>query len=226
MNGLLINGIAIISLLITLGAQVFINTMYKKYAKVANKRGMSGAEAARCVLDKNGLKEIYVVETTGTLTDHYDPSRKVIRLSHDIYNGETVSAVSVACHECGHAIQDKDGYFMMRIRSALVPMVNISSYAGYFAIIIGGVLGSLNLIWIGILFECVILLFQLVTLPVEFNASARALKQIDELHLLDNNELDGSKKVLTAAALTYVASVLTAILQVLRLVLMFARRDD
>lgn len=225
MNGLMIDIIAIISLLITLGAQVFINTMYKKYAKVANKRGMSGAEAARCVLDKNGLKEIYVVETTGTLTDHYDPSRKVIRLSHDIYTGETISSVSVACHECGHAIQDKENYFMMRLRSALVPFA-ISSSLGYFAIIIGAVLGFMKLVWIGILLECVILLFHLVTLPVEFNASARALKQIDELHLLDDSELVGSKKVLTAAALTYVASVLTTILQVLRLVLMFTRRDD
>lgn len=226
MNSLLINGLAILGLLITLGAQGFINLMYKKYAKVNNIKKISGAEAARQVLEKNGLKDIYVVETSGFLTDHYDPSRKVIRLSKDIYNGESISAVSVACHECGHAIQDKEKYSMMRIRSSLVPIVNISSYAGYFAIIIGGLLGSLNLIWLGIAFELIILLFQLVTLPVEFDASRRALKHIETMSLLSSEELKGSKKVLTAAALTYVASVLTAVLQVLRLVLMFTRRND
>lgn len=219
-------GFTLLALIITLGAQGYVNSSYNKYKRVNNSRGMTGAQAARRVLDKNGLKEVKIEEVVGFLTDHYDPTHKVIRLSTDIYNGSSVAGVAVACHECGHAIQDKDGYLMLKIRHALVPFVNISSYAGYIAIAIGIFFSFVNLVWLGILCECVILLFQLVTLPVEFDASKRALKQIEEEAILEGSEFKGGKTVLTAAALTYVASVASTLLEILRLILLFTRRRD
>ena len=137
-----------------------------------------------------------------------------------------MGALSVACHECGHAIQDKVGYTFMRIRSILVPFVNFSSYAGYFAILFGCLFDSMNLIWFGIFAEMVILLFQIVTLPVEIDASKRAIKELDKYELLDKDELSGGKTMLIAAALTYVASVATTVIQILRLILTFGGRDD
>ena len=204
----------------------FISSTYSKYKKVNNNRGISGAEAARTILDNNGLSEVRVEPVSGYLSDHYDPRTKVVRLSRDNYNGKTISSVAVASHECGHALQDKDNYLFMRIRSSLVPLVNFSSYAGYFAILIGCFLGALNLIWLGILFEIVILLFQIITLPVEINASKRALKKIEEYNLLNKNEKKSGQTVLTAAALTYVASVATAIIQILRLLLIFGSHNE
>lgn len=219
-------GLTILAFIITVGAQVFINSAYSKYKKVPNAQGKSGADVAREILDKNGLSNIYVVETKGHLTDHYDPKRKVIRLSSEIYHNESIASVAVAAHECGHAIQDKDNYSFMRIRAALVPFVNLSSYAGYFAIVIGIVTGLANLIWLGILFEVVILLFQLVTLPVEIDASKRALKQLENEDILDPAELQKGKLILTAAAMTYVASVASAVLELLRLILIYSDRDN
>lgn len=218
-------GLTILAIVIVLGAQIYVNSSYKKYSKIKNTKGITGKEAARYILDKNGLENIKVVETGGHLSDHYDPSSKVIRLSSNVYNGDSVGAVAVASHECGHAIQDKDGYVFMKIRSALVPITNFSSYAGYLAIIIGIIFASLKLIWIGIILEIVILVFQLVTLPVEIDASKRALKEIKNGNLLDTKEHKGAKTMLTAAALTYVASVAAAILELARLVLMFGRDD-
>lgn len=226
MTILLSYGLTIIALVITVSASIFVNVSYKKYSKVMNERAITGCEAARYILDKNDLKNIKVVETKGNLTDHYDPSSKVIRLSTDIYNKASVGAVAVAAHECGHAIQDKDGYTFMRIRSALVPITNFASYAGYFAILIGFIVSSINLIWLGIIMEVVILLFQLVTLPVEINASKRALKELDYSHLLNSKELSKGKVMLTAAALTYVASVMAAVLEILRLLLIVTRSGD
>ena len=219
-------GLTFITLVITLIAQIYVSSSYSKYSKIKNKRNLSGYDAARYVLDKNGLENVKVLETRGTLTDHYDPTRKVVKLSTEVYHNDSIGAVAVACHECGHAIQDKENYSFMRIRAALVPFVNFSSYAGYIAIILGILFSSINLIWLGILAEVVILLFQLVTLPVEIDASRRALKELDYAHFLDSNELKHGKKMLTAAALTYVASVATTLIQILRLVLMFGRRDD
>ena len=178
------------------------------------------------MLDKHGLSNIQVVETNGYLTDHYDPTNKVIKLSKNVYRDSTIASVSVAAHECGHAIQDKENYMFLRIRSALVPIVNFSSNAGYFAILLGCIFGSLNLIWIGIIAEIVILLFQIITLPVEINASKRALKELDHIHFFNSNELAESKTMLTAAALTYVASIVTTLIQVLRLIFMFGNRRD
>lgn len=214
------------SLGITLLAQIFVSVSYSKYKKVQNSKGITGAEIAREILDKHGLSNVYVTAINGTLSDHYDPKRKVVRLSKDVYEGTTIAAVSVAAHEVGHAIQDKEGYAFMRFRSALIPMVNFSSSAGYFAILIGLFFGYTNFIWLGIALEIVILLFQLITLPVEFNASSRALEEIEKNNYLVRGEVKGSKKMLKAAAFTYVASVLTAIIQILRLILIARSRDD
>lgn len=225
-NYIIYYGIGLISLIITVGAQILVNSTYGKYKKIDNRSKLSGSETARKILDKNGLEKVYVVETKGTLTDHYDPSRKVIRLSSDVFHGETIASVAIAAHECGHAIQDKDNYTFMRIRAFLVPIVNFSTYAGYVAIVLGCIMSMLNLIWIGIILEAMILVFQLVTLPVEFDASNRAMKEIKHLNLLDNQEQDGGKAVLTSAAMTYVASVASAVLEILRLILIYGRRDD
>lgn len=216
----------IISLVITLGAQLFVSGAYSKYSKVKNKKRMSGSEAARYILDKNGLKDIKVRRVGGYLSDYYDPRNKTVNLSSANYENASVGALSVACHECGHAIQDKVGYTFMRIRAALVPFVNFSSYAGYFAILFGCLFDSMNLIWFGIFAEMVILLFQIVTLPVEIDASKRAIKELDKYELLDKDELSGGKTMLIAAALTYVASVATTVIQILRLILTFGGRDD
>ena len=216
----------IISLVITLSAQLFVSGAYSKYSKVKNKKRMSGSEAARYILDKNGLKDVKVRRVGGYLSDYYDPRNKTVNLSSANYENASVGALSVACHECGHAIQDKVGYTFMRIRAALVPFVNFSSYAGYFAILFGCLFDSMNLIWFGIFAEMVILLFQIVTLPVEIDASKRAIKELDKYELLDKDELSGGKTMLIAAALTYVASVATTVIQILRLILTFGSRDD
>ena len=218
--------LTIISLVITLSAQLFVSGAYSKYSKVKNKKRMSGSEAARYILDKNGLKDVKVRRVGGYLSDYYDPRNKTVNLSSANYENASVGALSVACHECGHAIQDKVGYTFMRIRAALVPFVNFSSYAGYFAILFGCLFDSMNLIWFGIFAEMVILLFQIVTLPVEIDASKRAIKELDKYELLDKDELSGGKTMLIAAALTYVASVATTVIQILRLILTFGSRDD
>ena len=215
----------IISIIITLVAQIYVSLSFGKYKKVANSKGLTGSEVAREILSKHGLDNVYVTETRGTLSDHYDPTRKVVRLSSDVYHGTTIASVSVAAHEVGHAIQDKEGYSFMKFRRMMFPLVNLSSKAGYFAILIGIIFGYLELIWIGIGLEMIILLFQLVTLPVEFNASRRAAEEIKKNNFLVSGERKGSKKMLKAAAFTYVASVLTTLIQIFRLLLM-VRSDD
>lgn len=208
-----------ITLVITLGAQVYINSWYSRTKKMPSSKSMTGKEVARKILDANGLKKVKVEEQPGTLTDHYDPRNKVVRLSTDIYNNKSLASISVASHECGHAIQDKDNYFFLRLRSSIVPLVNIASKLGYVAIMIGLIMGSLGFFRIGIALEFVILAFQLITLPVEFNASSRALKQIKELGIVVADEHRYCRKMLTSAALTYVASVATAVLEIFRLIL-------
>lgn len=218
--------LVIIGVLISLVAQIFVSTSYRKYKKVATKSGLQGYEVARRILDSNNLQNVDIVETRGELTDHYDPTRKVIRLSSDIYHGATVASSSVAAHECGHAVQDKEGYFFLRLRAALVPVVNFSSKAGYIAILIGLIFGYLELAWLGIFLELAILLFQLITLPVELNASKRAADFLKKEALIESKEQIGSKRMLRAAAMTYVASVLATILQIFRLILIVSSRDD
>lgn len=216
----------ILTFIMTLSAQAYVNSTFSKYNRISSTIGKKGHEVARMILDNNGLSSIEIEEVAGHLTDHYDPKAKAVRLSSTNYNNSSISAISVAAHECGHAIQDKEGYTFMRIRASLVPIVNISTYAGYFAIAIGIAAGSLNIIWIGIIAELLILLFQLVTLPVEFDASKRALSALEKYSILDQSEHKNGKKVLRAAAMTYVASVATAIVELLRLILLFGRRED
>ena len=218
--------LTILAFLITITAQIFVNGSYSKTRKIKNKHNLTGEEVARTILDKNGLRNVQIEEVHSTLGDHYDPTTKTVRLSSDIYHNTSIASASVAAHECGHAIQDKDDYTFLRIRHALIPIVNFSSYAGYIAIVIGCIFSCINLIWAGILMEIIILLFQLVTLPVEFNASSRALKQLEELNLLEKSEIKYSRKMLGAAAMTYVASVAAAVLEILRLLLIFNKNND
>ena len=206
-------------------AQAGIMINYKKYKGINNKANLSGFEVARKILDANGLSDMDIVSTPGNLTDHYDPSRKVVRLSQEVFDGTTVASTAIAAHECGHAIQDKEGYVMMRIRSAIVPIVNIGTKLSYAIILIGLLFEAIGLVYVGIALTSLGLLFQIITLPVEFDASKRAKVQIDRLQIATIDEEKGVKKVLKSAAMTYVAGVLSSILQVLRLVLMFTRRD-
>lgn len=217
--------LAIIVILIPLIAQIGVSSNYQKYKRVKNTKELTGYDVARKILDENGLEDIYIVETRGELTDHYDPTKKVVRLSSDIYHGKTVAAMSVASHECGHAIQDKDGYTFMRIRSAIFPIVNVATSISYWIILLGFLFELLDLIYIGIALTCLGLLFQIVTLPVEFDASKRAGVFLKEYNLATEDESKGVKKMLGAAAMTYVAGVLASALQILRLVLL-ARNND
>ena len=212
------------ALAITGLASLYIKVNYNRYKEVLVKKKYTGFDTAREILDKNGLSDVLILEVQGELTDHYDPKKKVVSLSTDIYHGASIASVAVAAHECGHALQDKEGYTFLRIRHTLIPVVKFSSIAGYIAIAISILAGILDLLWVGIALECVILLFQLVTLPVEFNASSRALKQIENLNIVEKDEKEGCRKMLTSAALTYVASVLSAVAQILRLVLIGNRR--
>lgn len=217
-------GLIILSTIIAMAAQLYIKHNYKKYSKQENRTGNSGYETARKILDNNGLEHVGINMVNGELTDYYDPRNKTVNLSTNIYNGRTIASASVAAHECGHAIQDKDGYTFLRIRRSIIPVVNFASYAGYFAVVIGLMFSSALLIKIGIIMELIILFFQLITLPVEFNASRRGLNQIKQLGLLEEKERTGAKKMLKSAALTYVAGVASAVIQVLRLIMIFGRR--
>lgn len=216
----------ILGLAITSVAQLFITTNYSKYKKVHSSSNQTGREVARKILDKHGLRNVKVEEVAGNLTDHYDPKTKVVRLSSDIHSGTSIASVSVAAHECGHAIQDKIGYTPMRIRSMLVPVVNFSTKIGYIVIAIGLAAGALKIAAIGLILLLSMLLFQLVTLPVEFDASRRGKIELDELGILNSNEQVGSAKMLRAAAFTYVASVLSTLFQILRLTLMVSSRRN
>lgn len=217
--------LAILGFFIVIFAQFKINSSYSKYKAIENKTGLTGADIARKILDDNGLNNILVSKVSGDLTDHYDPKKKVVNLSTDIYSGKTIAAISVAAHEVGHAIQDKDGYSFMRIRSFLVPFVNLVSYLGYFGLFISIFAGLTGYIKVSIIVILATILFQLVTLPVEFNASSRAKKQLLKLNVVDKQELKGVNKMLSAAAFTYVASLISNLLQLLRLVLILKDND-
>ncbi len=206
-------------------AQLKIKGTYNKYMKVKNESELTGAEAAKMILKKNGLSNVNVYETSGTLTDYYDPKKKMVVLSSDIYNSKSVSSVAVAAHECGHAIQDKENYKFLRFRSALVPIVNFTSRIASIFIIFGFIFEALDLLDVGIICLLVGLLFQLVTLPVEFNASTRAKDQLEICGIVRSKEKSGVKQVLSAAAFTYVAGFIAEALQILRLVLISRNRD-
>lgn len=219
-------GLMFLGIIITIIAQIFVSSSYSKYKKVQNKNGMTGFEVARKILDENGLQDIHIVEIQGNLTDHYDPTRKVVRLSTEIFNGSSIASTSVAAHECGHAIQDKDNYTFMKIRGKLVPIANLSSKLGYFAVFIGIIFSLFDLAIFGIVLLLVMLLFELVTLPVEFDASNRAAIQINKLNLLEEKEKSQSKLMLRAAAFTYVASLVTTLLEIFRLFLLATNNRD
>ena len=223
MNFLVYLGIII---LLPLYAQFKVKSTYNKYAKVRSTSGMTGAQVARLILDQNGLQEVKVVETQGVLSDHYNPVTKIVALSSDNYHNASVAGTAVAAHEVGHAIQDKEAYAFLRFRHRLAPVAGITSNASWFFIMAGLIFSSMNsLLGIGIAMMAVGVVFQLVTLPVEFNASSRAMTQIVQLGIIKNEEEPHAKKVLSAAAMTYVAATAVAVLELLRLVTIFLNRD-
>ena len=210
----------LVSIAITGFAQMRVTSAFNKYSKVRSRRNISAYDAARRLLDYNGLQNVRIEKVAGKLTDHYDPRGKVLRLSDSTYSSNSVAALGVAAHEAGHAIQDQVGYAPLRIRSILVPAANFGSQISWFFILGGIFLEFIGLIDIGIALFSLAVLFQLVTLPVEFNASSRALAALEGGAILDKDEIPAARKVLNAAALTYLAATLVAILQLLRLILL------
>ncbi len=214
------------AMILAVWAQFKVKSTYNKFEKVGNTRRITGAYAAQAVLTHYGINDVRIEQVSGKLSDHYDPKSKVIRLSTAVYGGSSIAAVGIACHEAGHAAQHAENYAPIKIRNSLVPVCNIGSSLGIPLAILGYFLGFEPLISIGLLLYAAIALFHLVTLPVEFNASRRAVKVIDETGLLYDDEINGAKKVLKAAAMTYVASMLVALANLLRLVLRFSNRRN
>lgn len=223
--------ILIPAILFTMYAQSKVNSNFRRYSNVRNARNMTGAEAARRMLDANGLGNVQIEQVRGSLTDHYDPRKRVLRLSQSVYGVNSIAAVSVACHEACHAVQHAESYKPLKIRNSIVPLVNFASSLTWPLVILGIVLlangsymGDL-LFNIGVITMLAVILFHTVTLPVEFNASSRALKQMDELGIITEEENTGANKVLKAAAMTYVAALATAIANLLRILAMRGSRD-
>lgn len=214
------------ALIISMIAQARVQSTFHKYYQIRNARGLTGADAARRVLSLNGITNVQVEYVNGRLTDHYDPRTNVIRLSESVYGVDSVSAVGVAAHEAGHAAQYAAGYFPIKLRSALVPVSQFGSSVSIPLILLGYFFQYDWLIFLGIAFFSFAVLFSIVTLPVEFNASRRAIQVLGDSGTLYGEELEGAKQVLSAAAMTYVASTLTALLSLLRLVLIFGRRNS
>lgn len=214
------------ALLLAIWAQVQVKTTYRKYSRVPNSRGMAGAYAAQAVLNFYGITDVRIERVSGNLTDHYDPRSKVIRLSDGVYNSSTVAAIGIACHEAGHAAQHAENYAPIKIRNAIIPVCNIGSTIGIPLALIGWIFSFSILIYVGLGLYAAVFIFQVATLPVEFNASRRAIKVIDETQLLRDDEIGGAKKVLAAAAMTYVASMIVSLANLLRLLLRFSNRRD
>lgn len=206
-------------------ASMMVSATFNKYQSVGNSRGLTGREVARQILDSNGLHNVQVEQVSGSLTDHYDPTARVVRLSTSVYGSQSVGAIGVAAHEVGHAIQHATEYAPIKVRAAIIPITNIGSTLSIPLVMLGFFMGIEPLVNIGILLFSAVAVFQLVTLPVEFDASARAIKTLDQQMILQGSELDGAKKVLTAAALTYVAALIQSLAQLVRLILL-TRRDD
>lgn len=217
--------LAILGLILTMMASAQVKSTYSKYAKVRSMSGLTGAMAAEQILHSNGIYDVSVQRVSGNLTDHYDPRSKVLRLSDSTYGSTSVAAICVAAHECGHAVQDEARYAPLVLRSTLVPIANFGSQLSW-PIFLAGLIFSIGpLLTAGIVLFSLAVLFQLVTLPVEFNASSRALRILEERHILSSSELSGGKKVLRAAALTYVAALASSLLQLLRLIILARGRD-
>lgn len=215
--------LVIIGAVICMIASANVNRAFRKYSRYGSKRGITGAQAAQQILNDAGIYDVQIRHISGDLTDNYNPGNKTLNLSDSVYGSTSIAAVGVAAHECGHAIQHNVGYIPIKIRGAIVPVVNLGSKLSWPVIILGVILGSFNMLNIGILLFALTLVFQIVTLPVEFNASSRALKILDKSGMLYK---DGARRVLTAAAMTYITATVSTLLQLLRLVLLFGRRND
>lgn len=202
-------------ILLMLWAQSRVRGTFTKYSQIRNQRGMTGAQVARTILDANGLYDVPVEMVQGELSDHYDPRTRTLRLSPQVYGTQSVAALGIAAHEAGHALQHKEGYVPLQVRSALVPAASIGSNLGWIMILAGVVIGLTQLAWLGVAFFAAGTLFALVTLPVEFNASNRALQMLTTMGIVDRTEYDQNKQVLNAAALTYIAGFLAALMQLL-----------
>ena len=219
--------LVLIGAVLCMWASYRVNSVYNKYSHIRSASGMTGAEVAQRILDRNGVRDVRVEHVSGNLTDHYDPRTQTVNLSDAVYGSTSVAAIGVAAHECGHVMQHESGYMPLKIRTALVPAANLGSQIGLPLVIIGLIFGLSNsFIAIGIWIFALAVLFQIVTLPVEFNASHRALAMLEEYGILGTDEVEASRKVLGAAAMTYVAAAASAVLQLLRLIMLGRRRDD
>lgn len=215
-----------LAIIIPIAAQIYVSYTYNRFKKVKNDFGLTGFDVAKKILEVNGLEKLYVVETQGKLTDHYDSSRKTIRLSSEVYHEESIAALAIAAHECGHALQDKEGYFFLRLRAMIYPVVSIGTKFAYVLLIIGFLFELMNMIIVAIALYGLGLVFQLITLPVELDASKRALNMLRSLHICNQVGDDGTGKMLRAAAFTYVAGVLSSALEIIRLIAIFNRERD
>lgn len=218
-------------LILSMIASARVNSTFKRYSKQLSSRHITGADAAQRVLRHNGITNVRIERVSGNLTDHFDPKSNVIRLSDSVYDSTSTAAIGVACHEAGHAVQYAEKYFPIQVRAAIIPITNFGSKLAMPLILIGVLLSALGsfsytLVYIGIACFALSLVFQLVTLPVEFNASRRAMVAIDEAEILSQEERNGARKTLTAAAMTYVAAAAVAFAQLLRLILLFGRRRN
>ncbi len=220
--------LVLIGVILSLAASAKVKSTFARYSKVRSMTGMTGAEAAQRLLNSQGIYDVTVRHVSGSLSDHYDPRTKTVNLSDDVYSSSSVAAIGVAAHECGHAIQHAVGYAPLNFRSALVPIANFGSQISWPLILIGVLIGGFGspIVQLGIILFSLAVLFQLVTLPVEFNASSRAVRLLDSTGILSGNEVDGTRRVLGAAALTYVAAAAGSILQLLRLIILFGGRRD
>lgn len=219
--------LVLIGAVISMIASSKVKTTYAKYGRVASRNGLNATDAARMILDNAGLRHVRIERIAGDLTDHYSPKELVLRLSDTTYNSRSIAAIGVAAHECGHAIQHAKQYAPLNIRNAIVPVVNLGSKLSWPMILIGLLLGFTGFLDLGIILFSLTLIFQLITLPVEFNASSRALQILDDSNMLYDEELRGAKKVLSAAAMTYVAAAIASLLSLLRLIILFGgRRRD
>ncbi|MEF2690438.1 MAG: zinc metallopeptidase [Bacilli bacterium] len=215
----------ILPIVLILLSQAYINTSYRKYSRVSVKSKITGASVARMILDKNGLNDVEVVKISGELTDNFNPRTNVVSLSSEVYSGNSIASVAVAAHECGHVIQHKEKYAFIVLRSILVPVVNLTTNLGYIIMLIGIFASVFDMAMVGFIMMCASLLFQLVTLPTEFNASKRGRNILLELNVITNDELPYVKSMLNAAAMTYLASFFASITQMLRLFLSINRNN-
>lgn len=216
--------LVIVGAIIMALAQMKVSSAYNKYSRIENSRHLTGRDVAYEILNQHGLSDVQIYEVKGHLSDHYNPSNLTLNLSSEIYHGTSIASLAVAAHECGHALQHQEGYKPLTFRNMIVPVCNISQTIGWVAILLGLFIGKSSISWLGVLLMSLMLLFQIVTLPVEFDASSRALSILNDRYLTED-EYPGAKKMLTAAALTYVAAMLSTLLSLLRIVLMVMSRD-